>query len=117
MKHVRLSLWEPQPRHRHEMWHVLRSMDEQLAGLPDLSLSFTFGNAEDREGHLGRVSIWDNEATANALARSERALAMRAELQRLSATPPIEMFVPMTSIEGIDPAVHRILRGEVRLAS
>lgn len=105
---IRITLLQPRPKARSEARRVLAEMDRYLAGAPGLAMSFTF-ESEAPDGYLGRIAVWDDEAAANRLARSEHALALRAQLQDLASGPSIETLAEISTTSGPEGLMRRIL--------
>jgi hypothetical protein len=79
--YLRLTLLQPRPGVEDELKHLLQELDASLAGAPGLLLSFVLSQ---RNGGLGRVSLWLSKDDANREAASEHVLSLRSRLRYLS---------------------------------
>ena len=96
MPYLRLTILRPLPGMEERARDLLKQIDHLFADEPGLIMSFDFGEGGASKTPLGRVSVWETDAAANKLARSDRSLALRAELQRLCREDIVDNLTEIT---------------------
>ena len=76
MPYVRISLVAPKAGHRDEVITIENELVKHFRSLP----GFLEGYRLNSDYHVGRVTVWDSEASADAVANNQHTLALRSQL-------------------------------------
>jgi quinol monooxygenase YgiN len=84
MAYIRISVMTPRRGHREELERALLSLAEFHATQPGHWLSFRVESRDER-GRIGRITAWNDEASANAAALTTHDQSLRSQLNQLIA--------------------------------
>lgn len=80
---VRTSIEEILPGHMAEAERIVDSLKEYLAKQKGFILGYRF-DLPEAPNSIGRVSMWESDATANAAAGHDHVMALRSQLAAIS---------------------------------
>jgi quinol monooxygenase YgiN len=84
MAYIRVSVMTPRKGHREELERTLLALAEFRATQPSHWLSFRVESRDER-GRIGRITAWNDEASANAAALTTHDQSLRSRLNQLIA--------------------------------
>ena len=82
MLYIRIALMVPAHGHEREAREVLYQVANHCNGQPGYLGAYVL-QPHEPTGMIGRVTLWEDEVSADAVAQSARMLALRSELDRL----------------------------------
>lgn len=82
MPYIRISLMVPKAGRINEAGRLLDAVTLHCEGQPGFIKGYRLEPSDD-SGLIGRVTIWENEHSADEVARSERMLALRSALNEV----------------------------------
>jgi quinol monooxygenase YgiN len=84
MLYIRISLMVPLPAHAGAAADLLDAVANYLNGQPGYLGAYVL-QPQPATGMIGRVTLWEDEASADAVAQSAHMLSLRSELAPLIA--------------------------------
>lgn len=85
MPYVRLSIVKPRPGQSARIQELMEKLNEYSLSQPGCEASMVL-KPHDNSGEIARISIYDNELSAEHIANSDHVMALRSELH-LAAEP------------------------------
>jgi quinol monooxygenase YgiN len=79
MAYIRLSVVKPRPGHEARTVELLKALSEATADSPGWQANYVL-RPHDDSGDLARISIYDDESSAEREASTPSVLALRSEL-------------------------------------
>ncbi len=79
MPYVRISIARPRTGQEQRLADLQQSIADFVAKQPGCERSYVL-RPNDNSGEIARITIWDNESQAEAVANSDHMLALRSEL-------------------------------------
>jgi quinol monooxygenase YgiN len=84
MPYVRISIARPRAGQEQRLAELQQSIADFVAKQPGCERSYVL-RPHDNSGEVARITIWDNESQAEAVANSDHMLSMRSELNLAAA--------------------------------
>ena len=122
MLYIRISLMVPLPGHVEAATNLLDAVANFLNGQPGYLGAYVL-QPQPSTGMIGRVTLWEDEASADAVAQSAHMLSLRSELVPLinesthleygfnaERVPVLEPSLRLRSAEAL-AAIDELLRG------
>lgn len=79
MVYIRLSVVKPRPGHEERVVELLKALSEATAGSPGREANYVL-RPRDESGELARISIYQDEASAEREASTTKVQSLRSEL-------------------------------------
>ena len=84
MPYVRISIARPRPGQEQRLAELQKQIADHVAKQPGCERSYLL-RPRDNSGDVCRITIWDSEAQAEAVANSDHMMALRSELNLAAA--------------------------------
>jgi quinol monooxygenase YgiN len=84
MAYIRISIARPRPGQEKRLAELQQSIADFVSKQPGCERSYVM-RPQDNSGEVARITIWDNESQAEAVANSDHMLSLRSELNLAAA--------------------------------